>query len=88
MCALASIRPLSGVRNGRAAAPDHLWQRNNNDRQSPPDKDQDRLTLPANWGQIDAGRYIFPFLSSRCSQGIGIHVLLVAASASKADRGL
>ena len=39
--------------------PDHLWQRNNNVRQSPLAEGQDRLTLPENWGQIGAGRRNF-----------------------------
>jgi hypothetical protein len=39
----------------------HLWQRNNNVRQSPLAKGHDRLTLPENWGQIGAGRRDFCF---------------------------
>jgi hypothetical protein len=59
ICALASFR--RGWRNpvGDQIAPRHLWQQNNNVRQSPFAKGHDRLTLPENWGQIGAGRRDF-----------------------------
>jgi hypothetical protein len=52
--------------------PTALWQCNNNVRQSAFAEDQDRLTLPENWGQIAAGRRFFAFFA-------GLALLLEAA---------
>ncbi|HYS90677.1 MAG TPA: hypothetical protein VEN78_37625, partial [Bradyrhizobium sp.] len=52
ICALASLWFGSGNRGGNEIAPDYLWQCHNNVRYSPFAKDQDRLTVAANWAQI------------------------------------
>src|SRR5271156_4876832 len=44
---------------------DHLWLRNNNERESANSGDHDRLTLRKNWAQIGAGRSDFTIF--RCA---------------------
>jgi hypothetical protein len=67
ICALASFWRGSGNQLSDEIGSRDLWQRNNNVRQSPLAKDQDRLTLSANSGQIGAGRWDFAFLPNRRS---------------------
>jgi hypothetical protein len=43
-------------------SPSALWQRNNNVLQSRFTRGRDRLTLPANWGQIDPAAADLAFL--------------------------
>jgi hypothetical protein len=60
-----------------------LWQPNNNSGYSAVDRGANRLTLPANWGQITpVDRDFCIFRAGASAVGNGLHARLTAALAS------
>ena len=64
-----------------------LWQPNNNDAYSAAGLGANRLTLPANWGQIaPVDRDLRIFRAGASAFGNGLHALLMAALAGTKNR--
>jgi hypothetical protein len=64
-----------------------LWQVNNNDAYSAAGLGANRLTLPANWGQIAPVDWVLRiFRAGAFAFGNGLHALLIAAFAGTKNR--